>query len=277
MARKEGDASGAESDSPARAQQAKRSRRHKSEKSIFPQKLWRMVNDQRLNMAIRWTEDGQSFLIQENELKIKCLGKENHLFYTRQPKSFVRQLHLYGFRKINKNQFSHSCFIREQPQLLEYIKRTYKPIPNALRDTAKSNSQRNQMIEPNLNASHDANQEAPDALASLKVEHNQVPANCAQEGHYEIDLEMGRTSTAVTAFNDSGIDSINNFTDHKPRPTVGALAYPNNFDEDCLQPSIGWYERNYVDNNYSYNEDSILTLYNNDIYPNTCDDNNITL
>lgn len=98
-------------------------------KSIFPQKLWQMVNDRRLDSAIRWTDDGRAFFLFEDQLRNLCLGKENKMFFTRQPKSFVRQLHLYGFKKINKNQFSHRHFQRDQPGLLEFIKRSYKPRP----------------------------------------------------------------------------------------------------------------------------------------------------
>lgn len=102
-----------------------RARRH--EKAIFPHKLWKMVNDPRLDPAIKWTEDGQSFILHENQFKELCLGKENQFFYTRNVKSFVRQLHLYGFKKINKNQFAHESFKRGETNLLGQIKRAYRP------------------------------------------------------------------------------------------------------------------------------------------------------
>lgn len=259
-----------------RAQQVKVPRIRR-QKSIFPQKLWRMVNDRQLDVAIRWAEDGQSFVIQENELKIKCLGKENNLFYTKQPKSFVRQLHLYGFRKINKNQFSHNYFVRGQPHLLEHIKRSYKPSLSLDADSDnvendRNNSQINQMIELNNN---DIVAKPSDVLASLQIEQQQteqqLPVNQVEE--YNVELELPGALT----LDENLDDSINNLNNQKLLPTAGALVFPCNYDEDCLQPSISWYEGNYVDNNYNYNEDSILTLYNNDIYPNTSDDNNITL
>lgn len=266
---------------PNQAQQVRGSRIRR-QKSIFPQKLWRMVNDHQLDVAIKWSEDGQSFVIQENELKLKCLGKENNLFYTKQPKSFVRQLHLYGFRKINKNQFSHNYFIRGHPHLLEHIKRSYKPSLSLSADSDnvendRHNSQINQTIE--LNSSNNNNNDfvakPTDILASLQIEQQQAKQQLpVDQEEYKVESELPCVSSTL---NENLDISINNLENQNVPPTVGALVFPINYDEDCIQPSISWYEGNYVDNNYNYNEDSILTMYNNDIYPNTSDDNNITL
>jgi hypothetical protein len=97
-----------------------------SKKITFPQKLWQLVSDRRLESAIRWSDDGQSFFVYESHLRNLCLGKENKIFFTREPKSFIRQLHLYGFRKLNKNQFKHPNFARDRPHLVNDIKRSYK-------------------------------------------------------------------------------------------------------------------------------------------------------
>lgn len=140
-----------------KVKKGKHVRAHRSKKSIFPQKLWRMVNDQRFQSAIRWTEDGQSFLISESSLRIMCLGKENNIFYTQQPKSFVRQLHLYGFRKISKNQFMHTYFRKEQPQLLKFIKRSYRPSLSARDDSDDGEIDRNQNNDPMIENNNDNN------------------------------------------------------------------------------------------------------------------------
>lgn len=169
----------------------------KNRKSIFPQKLWRLVNDPALDIAIKWADDGLSFFIFEGSLKRLCLGKENHVFFTRKTKSFIRQLHLYGFRKVNKNQFAHQFFQRGRPDLLGFVKRTYKPPPS---------------VSSNISS------------------HEPEPSNI---------MEPVMTSPIVEPIN--------------------------------------WFEVNLADISYNYNEESILTLYNSDIYPNTNDDNNITL
>ena len=97
-----------------------------SKKNTFPLKLWQLLNDCRLKSALRWSDDGQSFFVFEGQLRNLCLGKENKVFFTRQPKSFIRQLHLYGFRKLNKTQFKHPKFCRDQPHLIHDIKRSYR-------------------------------------------------------------------------------------------------------------------------------------------------------
>lgn len=95
-------------------------------KTTFPVKLWQLLNDSRLESAVRWSDDGQSFFVFESQLRNLCLGKENKIFFTREPKSFIRQLHLYGFRKLTKTQFKHPSFSRDKPHLIEDIKRSYR-------------------------------------------------------------------------------------------------------------------------------------------------------
>lgn len=110
-----------------------------------------MINDKRFEAAIRWVDDGKSFVICERELQNICLGKENNLFYTKQPRSFVRQLHLYGFKKINKNQFAHTHFRRNRAELLEKIKRSYPAQSNKL------SSIQTQPLLSNINAANNNN------------------------------------------------------------------------------------------------------------------------
>lgn len=115
--------------SPTRARQRSNGsyRPQRKSRQLFPEKLWLMINDNRFESAIRWVGDGNSFVICERQLESICLGKENELFYTKQPRSFVRQLHLYGFKKINKNQFKHRHFRRGRAELVRKIKRSYSP------------------------------------------------------------------------------------------------------------------------------------------------------
>lgn len=115
-------------------------------RKTFPLKLWELVNDRRLDSALKWADDGKSFYISDSELSKLCLGKENKLFFTKQPKSFVRQLHLYGFKKINKNQFKHPNFHRDDPDSVREIKRGYKvPVTS---NFPEAHSPPRQLLEP---------------------------------------------------------------------------------------------------------------------------------
>lgn len=230
---------------------------------IFPQKLWRMVNNGEFSSAIKWNQDGKSFMVFENQLKNLCLGKENKLFYTTQPKSFVRQLHLYGFRKVNKNQFSHKFFQRDHPELLDNIRRSYRQ-PSAQQQQQQQQQEQAQMqhFHP-VTASHSTSD-------SSTIRTNQS-IDC-QNLVSSSSSAMAPLASASTAAITVPIPEVP-AADHEVEV---AMTFATHYDASCAPP-ITWYETNYTDINYNYNDDTILALYNNDIYPDTCGDNNITL
>lgn len=97
----------------------------------FPQKLWYLIN---LNneTSIQWTESGESILIDSLEFSIKFIKTENIFFKYSNYNSFVRQLNLYGFKKLSKRikfdniqEYKHKYFIRDREDLLEQVKRKY--------------------------------------------------------------------------------------------------------------------------------------------------------
>lgn len=93
---------------------------------LFIKKLWKMVNDDNSEDIISWNDNGDGFVIHDQlNFVSKTLPKyfkHNHL------SSFVRQLNLYDFHKIqnvdkDEFQFSHPFFMKDVPQLLPLIKR----------------------------------------------------------------------------------------------------------------------------------------------------------
>ncbi|KAL4062510.1 HSF-type DNA-binding-domain-containing protein [Scleroderma citrinum] len=100
----------------------------------FVTKLYQMINDQKSQHFISWTEHGTSFVVSNvGEFSRNILGSH---FKHNNFSSFVRQLNMYGFHKINRTpraqrtssnpqiwEFSHPKFLRERPDLLEAIKR----------------------------------------------------------------------------------------------------------------------------------------------------------
>ncbi|CAG9817018.1 unnamed protein product [Phaedon cochleariae] len=99
----------------------------------FLGKLWKMVNDPNTDHLISWSPAGNSFIIQNQaqfwyEL-LPLYYKHNNM------SSFVRQLNMYGFHKIStvengamdsdkdEIQFYHRYFQKDQPELLNNIKR----------------------------------------------------------------------------------------------------------------------------------------------------------
>ncbi|KAN0088208.1 HSF-type DNA-binding domain containing protein [Tylopilus felleus] len=100
----------------------------------FVTKLYHMINDTKSQHFITWTELGSSFVVSNvGEFSRSILGSH---FKHNNFSSFVRQLNMYGFHKINRTpraqrtsttsqtwEFSHPKFLRGRPDLLEAIKR----------------------------------------------------------------------------------------------------------------------------------------------------------
>ncbi|KAL7019163.1 hypothetical protein ACKWTF_011024 [Chironomus riparius] len=99
----------------------------------FLAKLWRLVEEQETNSLISWSQDGKSFIIQNQAKFAKDLLPLNYKHNNMA--SFIRQLNMYGFHKItsidngglkfdkDEMEFSHPYFQKGHPYLLEHIKR----------------------------------------------------------------------------------------------------------------------------------------------------------
>lgn len=99
----------------------------------FLAKLWRLVEDPETNDLISWSTDGRSFIIQNQAQFAKELLPLNYKHNNMA--SFIRQLNMYGFHKItsidngglrfdkDEMEFTHPCFQKDHPYLLEHIKR----------------------------------------------------------------------------------------------------------------------------------------------------------
>ncbi|XP_072458795.1 heat shock factor protein 1 isoform X1 [Notamacropus eugenii] len=100
----------------------------------FLTKLWTLVSDPETDPLICWSPSGNSFhVFDQGQFAKEVLPK---YFKHNNMASFVRQLNMYGFRKVvhieqgglvkpekDDTEFQHPYFIRGQEQLLENIKR----------------------------------------------------------------------------------------------------------------------------------------------------------
>ena len=105
----------------------------------FPFRLWFLVNHEFYDDVIKWSDDGNYIIIMsEGRFEDKVLIEPpDRIFKTTNIKSFIRQLNLYGFHKVqlDKDQnfshldvkdksnwpeivFAHSCFRRSRQDLL---------------------------------------------------------------------------------------------------------------------------------------------------------------
>jgi hypothetical protein len=103
---------------------------------LFLIKLWNIVEDPTYYDIIRWDESGYSFHILDPYSF--CRNVLPQYFKHNNLNSLIRQLNMYGFRKLSAVErtslarlesdqdhleFSHPCFVRDHPELLTQIKR----------------------------------------------------------------------------------------------------------------------------------------------------------
>ncbi|CAI4222174.1 unnamed protein product [Auanema sp. JU1783] len=117
---------------------------HKDEEKmpLFLIKLWNIVEDPNYQQIIRWDPSGYSFHIVDPYSF--CRNVLPHYFKHNNLNSLIRQLNMYGFRKMSPLdrggltrsesdqdhlEFSHACFIRDRPDLLVNIKRKQSSRP----------------------------------------------------------------------------------------------------------------------------------------------------
>ncbi|UMM14463.1 hypothetical protein L5515_002259 [Caenorhabditis briggsae] len=103
---------------------------------VFLIKLWNIVEDANLQSIVHWDESGASFHIADPYSF--CRNVLPHFFKHNNLNSLIRQLNMYGFRKMtplsqggltrtesdqDHLEFSHPCFVQGRPELLSQIKR----------------------------------------------------------------------------------------------------------------------------------------------------------
>ncbi|XP_054711258.1 heat shock transcription factor, X-linked-like [Uloborus diversus] len=101
----------------------------------FPQKLYKIANECQSG-AVSWSPDGKSVLLRYSLFKDEFMSIKSDFFKTDNISSFVRQLNLYGFRKVydhahkhayranpDLHEFSNSYFQRDRPDLLDKVVR----------------------------------------------------------------------------------------------------------------------------------------------------------
>ncbi|CAO0796067.1 unnamed protein product [Mucor circinelloides] len=117
---------------------------NKNSNNTFVHKLYNMVVDHQYQYLIAWNYTGSSFIVCNiMEFSKDVLPKH---FKHNNFSSFVRQLNMYGFHKVNKSprghrtlaenqiwEFSHPKFLKDRPDILDEIKRKSLETENTTR------------------------------------------------------------------------------------------------------------------------------------------------
>lgn len=85
----------------------------------FPQKLWKIINECQTG-SIRWSLNGTTILLDYKKFHEEYLSPPQSIFKTNNISSFIRQLNLYGFRKVTSHNRDPSCNLRN-PDIHEFL------------------------------------------------------------------------------------------------------------------------------------------------------------
>ncbi|KAI8139694.1 hypothetical protein BJV82DRAFT_241451 [Fennellomyces sp. T-0311] len=165
----------------------------------FVKKLWFIINDSATDSYACWADNGQKIYVPDAAAFAKSVLPQ--YFKHNNWQSFVRQLNLYGFRKVcdsevsaNSNlcdqrptsegwQFRHDCFRRDSSHLLHHIVRKRGHCRQPLSDPVLSNG------------SSPSSSSAPSKMITPGAEDDEVPARLARIENTMQEMEA-KTATA---------------------------------------------------------------------------------
>lgn len=204
----------------------------------FPLKLWNLASD--LNFKpIRWSSDGMSLVIDEYALE-PLLG---YFFRSKKFSSFLRQLHLYGFRKVTRarnhrsygyrygesksrmdciSEYQCAFFQRDSPHLVKNVRRFY---PNQSNSSAPQDSPSCTLLSGGTDASSCASPHSSSLTASLSP--SETP-NCACT-YFEVVTSTSHCEVALSCPPSDSSHSLPqaNHTDPSTNKTTESAPIPS--------------------------------------------------
>lgn len=152
--------------------------KHISNVPAFLTKLWTLVEDADTNEFICWSQEGNSFLVLDEQRFAKEILPK--FFKHNNMASFIRQLNMYGFRKVmhidtgivkqerdGPVEFQHPYFRQGQDDLLENIKRK---VSNTRIEDSKIRQEDLTKILASVQSVHSKQENIDARLATLKRE-----------------------------------------------------------------------------------------------------------
>lgn len=196
----------------------------------FPLKLWRIVSDCNSG-AIQWIYGGTAIAINYQIFEREYLDASKRLFKTNNITSFVRQLNLYGFRKVPKNSksgqgangsvmllsfssashsiFHHDSFRSDRPDLLLHVnRRGIKPDGNKKNNSNRTSSRPRREPRRRLTVSSEQTTTTSSDSESSETESSTSVEQVIEDGIVELDqaeliIPLGGQEVVTSATNSS--------------------------------------------------------------------------
>ncbi|XP_029919903.1 heat shock factor protein 1 isoform X2 [Myripristis murdjan] len=220
----------------------------------FLTKLWTLVEDPDTDPLICWSPNGTSFhVFDQGRFSKEVLPK---FFKHNNMASFIRQLNMYGFRKVvhiehgglvkperDDTEFQHPFFIRGQEHLLENIKRKVTSLIQFLVSLVQSNRVlgMKRKIPLMLNDSSSAHS-LPKYSRPFPLEHLQAsPAISASASMYSADtpLKSGPIISDITELaTPTAIEISSDWTDAGEIPLVHVKEEPSSPEVEEVCPVL---------------------------------------
>uniref|UniRef100_A0AAQ6IR15 HSF-type DNA-binding domain-containing protein n=1 Tax=Anabas testudineus TaxID=64144 RepID=A0AAQ6IR15_ANATE len=156
--------------------------KHNANVPAFLTKLWTLVEDGDTNEFICWSQEGNSFLVLDEQRFAKEILPK--FFKHNNMASFIRQLNMYGFRKVmhidtgivkqerdGPVEFQHPYFKQGQDDLLENIKRK---VSNSRPEDSKIRQEDLTKILASVQSVHSKQENIDVRLATLKRENESL-------------------------------------------------------------------------------------------------------
>ncbi|MBA0718141.1 hypothetical protein Golax_005903 [Gossypium laxum] len=148
----------------------------------FLRKCYEMVDDEATNSIISWTQTNDSFVIWDmTEFSVRLLPQ---YFKHSNFSSFIRQLNIYGFRKIDTDrwEFANDGFVRGQKDLLKNIaRRKYSQGP----EQRKSLQQQQQPENSVGSFENNENNRLWNEVENLKTDKNALTQELVKLGQFQ--------------------------------------------------------------------------------------------
>ncbi|SAM02348.1 hypothetical protein [Absidia glauca] len=198
--------------------------------NTFVHKLYNMVLDDQFQHLISWSYTGASFIVCNiMEFSRDVLPKH---FKHNNFSSFVRQLNMYGFHKVNKSprghrtlaenqiwEFSHQKFLRGRPDLLDDIKR------KAMETSDNQQRQMNGDIQAHMNLIQSSQSDMMQQLTSLFENFNHVVKELGDTRRKQEsqDLLLRNMMQYICHQNNGQLPSELNFTESPHHHTMSQM------------------------------------------------------